>query len=112
MVVRPKPGQNLTRWTYLKIAVRGARCGLLSAGEHSWGPLVADYEGARHRRQHCRWCRASRTPASEIERDPLTEEERERWKAMFVKPTEEDAARALEILRKRGIYRDGKMLWD
>jgi hypothetical protein len=112
MAVWHKPGQTLSRWMELRIALHEARCGLMTGGEHSWGPLHYPYEGARQRNHDCRWCGASLTPTLEVV--PPTDEEWEQVKQLMPArvPTDKEVEAALKRAEKAGIYRKGKFLWE
>lgn len=111
MVVRRRGYKpTLSRRTYAGIAFRMALCGLMTGGEHSWGPLHRSYEDAPRRKRDCRWCGASMTPAEEFK--PMTDEELREAEKWIAKPTPDLAERAKAQLEREGILRDGKLLWE
>ena len=114
MVVTPPKSERHGRRAWLGIALRNARCGLITGGDHAWGERRCEYEGARWRKQTCRWCRATRTPAEEIDRNPLTAEELQRGRECLAvrPPTDDEMERALKRAEEAGIYRNGRFVWQ
>jgi hypothetical protein len=113
-VVRRSPRTTLSRRVGASLAWHHVVCGLMTGGDHAWGPLRYEYEGARRRKQSCRWCGAKRIPAEEIARTQPTEAE---WQEMqrFLPtspPSKADVALAVEAAKEAGLLRNGKWLWD
>lgn len=113
-VIARSPKADLSRRTGLRLAWHGAICGLLTGGDHLWGRLHYRYPGARWRERDCLFCGASMKPASEIERNPLTEDEQRGLQRFMptAQPTKAEVAAAVKHAEESGLLRNGKWLWD
>ena len=98
-VVLHPAGFSFSRRACARMCFHEARCGLMTGGKHSWGPLHHEYEGARWRKQKCRWCEVRHLPGEELRRNPPTDEERRTLPEVGI-PTETDIQRGIELAKE------------